>query len=310
MFASMFGPATGPAVTSTPLRDGPGGVSIWKSALESMDPATVASALPMGQGVIYAAIRPVSSSPSRPSRMPAAPADDASLELGTLEELIALEAVGTPEARQRIYALLRSLGETLTERYPDTRTFGRARPHEADPLLSSRRTAPSSTAISKKPSTPTPISSCSTTRRFSPAAPRCAWPISIITSSATSKPGPRLLPPRPGISPPNSPSPPMKSATSPAAPRQIEAHRDRRLHSRSRACTASTSPRGAKCPPLLEAMLDDPAARDLWPDVATRPHEAPDLARPPSDDVAFELVDLFESRVRSRDNADSRAGFT
>lgn len=86
----------------------------------NLEPDVWGSALPLGQGLIYNAIRPVSLNPSRPAASPKDPTTrDPKVELGTIEELLALEAVGTLEARQRIIALLRDLGQTLHEQYPE-----------------------------------------------------------------------------------------------------------------------------------------------------------------------------------------------
>lgn len=90
------------------------------SQARNLEPGVWGSALPLGQGLIYNAIRPVSMNPARPAASPAlsAPAEP-KVELGTIEELLALEAVGTLEARQRIIGLLRDLGQTLHDQYPE-----------------------------------------------------------------------------------------------------------------------------------------------------------------------------------------------
>lgn len=85
----------------------------------NLEPGVWGSALPLGQGLVYNAIRPVSLHPNRPASLKADAASEPRVELGTIEELLALEAVGTVEARQRIIALLRDLGETLHETYPE-----------------------------------------------------------------------------------------------------------------------------------------------------------------------------------------------
>lgn len=90
------------------------------SRARNLEPGVWGSALPLGQGLVYNAIRPVSMNPSRPGAVPALPpAAEPKVELGTIEELLALEAVGTVEARQRIIGLLRDLGQTLHDQYPE-----------------------------------------------------------------------------------------------------------------------------------------------------------------------------------------------
>lgn len=83
------------------------------------------SVLPLGQGLVTNAIRPVSLAPSRATvERPAGHVGESRIELSAIEELLALEAVGTAEARQRIYAVLRELGETLHEQYPELERSG------------------------------------------------------------------------------------------------------------------------------------------------------------------------------------------
>ncbi len=87
----------------------------------NLEPGVWGSALPLGQGLVYNVIRPVSMHPNRPSN-PVSAGNEPKIELGTIEELLALEAVGTVEARQRIIALLRDLGEMLHNEYPELET--------------------------------------------------------------------------------------------------------------------------------------------------------------------------------------------
>lgn len=140
MLASLSGSGAGslsnsPAISS-PASNANQGTALAKSVRSLPDTngrrasdaeiSIVASALPLGQGLLYNGIRPVSLHASRPATRAAGQSHDVApaVEIGTLEELIALEAVGTPEARQRIYALLRTLGESLSRQYPASGASG------------------------------------------------------------------------------------------------------------------------------------------------------------------------------------------